>query len=149
MGKTIKAAGKAAPAGAGHWLVKQEPESYSWEAFQADRRTSWDGVRNYQARNNLRGMHAGDPVLYYESGDSKSVVGTARVSRAAYPDPTANDPAWVSVELEAVKGLARPVTLAEIKADPSLAGVILVRHSRLSVMPLTRAEFGRIVEMGG
>ena len=149
MSKTTKSAGKALKPSAGHWLVKQEPESYSWAAFQADRRTSWDGVRNYQARNNLRGMQAGDSVLYYESGDSKSVVGTARVSRAAYPDPTADDPAWVSVELEALKSLARPVTLAEIKADPSLAGVILVRHSRLSVMPLARAEYEHIVGMGG
>jgi predicted RNA-binding protein with PUA-like domain len=131
-----------------HWLVKQEPESYPWSAFERDRRTSWDGVRNYQARNNLKGMQAGDPVLYYESGDTKSVVGVAKVTRAAYPDPTADEPAWVSVELEAVRELGRPVSLAEIKADPALAGVILVRHSRLSVMPLTREEFERIAGLG-
>jgi predicted RNA-binding protein with PUA-like domain len=148
MSTKTQAGGKKAPAKPGHWLVKQEPESYSWETFVADGRTSWDGVRNYQARNNLRGMQAGDPVLFYASGEPKSVVGTARVSRAAYPDPTADDPAWISVELEAVKALARPVTLAEIKADPSLAGVILVRHSRLSVMPLTRAEYAHIVKRG-
>jgi predicted RNA-binding protein with PUA-like domain len=148
MSKRNQAGGVAAPKAAGHWLVKQEPESYSWESFEVDRRTSWDGVRNYQARNNLRGMRAGDPVLFYASGDPKSVVGTARVTRAAYPDPTADDPAWVSVELEAVGRLGRPVTLAEIKADPALAGVILVRHSRLSVMPLTRAEYEHIVRMG-
>jgi predicted RNA-binding protein with PUA-like domain len=131
-----------------HWLVKQEPESYPWSAFERDRRTSWDGVRNYQARNNLRGMQAGDPVLYYESGDTKSVVGVAKVRKAAYPDPTADEPAWVSVELEAVRKLGRPVSLAEIKADPTLAGVILVRHSRLSVMPLSREEFERIAGLG-
>ena len=131
-----------------HWLVKQEPESYPWSAFERDRRTSWDGVRNYQARNNLRGMQAGDPVLYYESGDTKSVVGVAKVRKAAYPDPTADEPAWVSVELEAVRKLGRPVSLAEIKADPTLAGVILVRHSRLSVMPLSREDFERIAGLG-
>jgi predicted RNA-binding protein with PUA-like domain len=131
-----------------HWLVKQEPESYPWAAFQGDRRTSWDGVRNYQARNNLKGMQPGDPVLYYESGDAKSVVGIARVKRAAYPDPTADEPAWVSVELEAVGDLGRPVSLAEIKADPALAGILLIRNSRLSVMPLSREEFERIVELG-
>jgi predicted RNA-binding protein with PUA-like domain len=129
--------------------VKQEPESYSWESFVKDRRTSWDGVRNYQARNNLRGMAAGDPVLFYASGDSKSVVGIAKVSKAAYPDPTADDPAWISVELEAVTKLSRAVTLAEIRADPALAGVILVRHTRLSVMPLAPAEFERIVSLAG
>jgi predicted RNA-binding protein with PUA-like domain len=133
----------------GHWLVKQEPESYSWGDFVRDGRTSWDGVRNYQARNNLRGMRAGDRVLFYSSGESKAVIGVAKVSKAAYPDPTADDPAWVSVEIEAVKPLKRPVTLAEIKADPQLAGVILVRHSRLSVMPLASAEFERIVRLAG
>jgi predicted RNA-binding protein with PUA-like domain len=131
-----------------HWLVKQEPESYPWSAFKGDRRTSWDGVRNYQARNNLNGMQPGDPVLYYESGDAKSVVGIARVKRAAYPDPTADEPAWVSVELEAVGDLGRPVSLAEIKADPALAGILLIRNSRLSVIPLTRGEFERIAKLG-
>lgn len=133
----------------GHWLVKQEPESYSWADFVRDGRTSWDGVRNYQARNNLRGMRSGDRVLFYSSGESKAVVGLATVSKVAYPDPTADDPAWVSVEIEAVKPLKRPVTLAEIKADPQLAGVILVRHTRLSVMPLAAGEFDRIVRLAG
>lgn len=132
----------------GHWLVKQEPESYSWQDFVKDGRTSWDGVRNYQARNNLKAMQAGDPVLFYASGDSKSVIGIARVSRGPYPDPTADEPAWVSVELEALSELKRPVTLAEIRADPALAGVILVRHTRLSVMPLAPSEFERIVGLG-
>jgi predicted RNA-binding protein with PUA-like domain len=132
----------------GHWLVKQEPESYSWDNFAKDRRTSWDGVRNYQARNNLRGMTVGDPVLFYASGDSKSVVGVAKVSKAAYPDPTADEPAWISVELKAVTRLSRAVTLKQIREDPALAGMILVRHTRLSVMPLAPAEFDRIVSLG-
>jgi predicted RNA-binding protein with PUA-like domain len=130
------------------WLVKQEPESYPWEAFERDGRTSWDGVRNYQARINLRAMSAGERVLFYASGDSKSVVGVARVSKAAYPDPTAEEPGWVSVELEAKAALARPVTLAEIRADPRLASIALVRNSRLSVMPLSLGEFDRIVKLG-
>ena len=137
------------PKDPGYWLVKQEPESYSWKTFASEGRTSWDGVRNYQARNNLRAMHAGDRVLLYESGDSKAVVGLARVARAAYPDPTAEEPGWVSVELEAQGALAGPVTLARIKADPRLAGVALVRNSRLSVMPLTAEDFGAIVRLGG
>lgn len=132
-----------------HWLVKQEPESYAWETFARERRTSWDGVRNYQARNNLRAMAKGDRVLFYASGEPKAVVGIARVSKAAYPDPTADDPAWVSVEIEAVGPLRTPVTLARIKADPALSNFILVRHSRLSVMPMTGEEFDRIVLMGG
>lgn len=137
------------PEAIGHWLVKQEPDSYSWADFAKDKRTSWDGVRNYQARNNLREMKKGDPVLFYASGESKSVVGLAKVSKPPYPDPTADEPAWLSVELEAVKPLKRPVTLAEIKADPALSGVILVRHSRLSVMPLASVDFDRIVRMAG
>ncbi len=135
--------------GAGHWLVKQEPESYSWEDFERDGRTAWDGVRNYQARNNLMGMRRGDRVLFYSSGESKSVVGVAGVARAAYPDPSADEPGWVSVELRAVRRLNRPVTLARIRAEPSLSGIALLRNSRLSVMPLAREAFERIVSMGG
>ena len=135
-------------AGRACWLVKQEPESYPWKSFAREGRTSWDGVRNYQARNNLMAMTAGDPVLFYESGDSKAVVGTARVARAAYPDPTAREPGWVSVELEALAALAHPVALARIKADPGLSGIALVRNSRLSVMPLSTADFARIKSLG-
>src|ERR1700733_3811272 len=116
-----------------HWLVKQEPETYPWETFVRDGRAAWEGVRNYQARNNLKAMQPGDPVLFYASGDSKSVVGIARVSTAPFPDSTAAEPGWVAVELEAVRALQRPVTLAEIKADPALANIALVRNSRLSV----------------
>lgn len=142
-----------APPGGGsrparHWLVKQEPESYPWEAFQRDGRASWEGVRNYQARNNLREMRPGDPVLFYASGDAKCVVGVASVTRAAYPDPTAEEPGWVAVELKPVRPLARPVALARIKAEPSLADILLVRNSRLSVMPLPIEAFERIVTLG-
>jgi predicted RNA-binding protein with PUA-like domain len=132
-----------------HWLVKQEPDSYSWESFVLDGRTAWEGVRNFQARNNLKAMRKGDSVLFYASGGPKSVVGIAQVTRAAFPDSTADEPGWVAVELRAVRALARPVTLAQIRADPGLAAIMLLRNSRLSVMPLTDAEFGRIVELGG
>jgi predicted RNA-binding protein with PUA-like domain len=132
-----------------HWLVKQEPEAYSWADFARDRRTAWEGVRNYQARNNLKAMQAGDPVLFYESGDSKSVVGLAKVSRAAFADPTAEEPGWVAVELVAVRPLAAAVALAAIKGNPALAGCALVRNSRLSVMPLTPEQFALITRLGG
>jgi predicted RNA-binding protein with PUA-like domain len=132
-----------------HWLVKQEPESYSWETFAREGRTAWEGVRNFQARNNLRQMKARDRVLFYASGGPKAVIGIAEVTKAAYPDPTADEPGWVAVELRAVRALGRPVTLAQIKADPGLGAVMLLRNSRLSVMPLSEGEFGRIVELGG
>jgi predicted RNA-binding protein with PUA-like domain len=131
-----------------YWLVKQEPESYAWDTFVKDGRTSWDGVRNYQARNNLRLMRPGDRVLFYASGGPKEVVGTARVSRAAYPDPTADDATWVSVEIEAGDALRKPVSLIAIRSEPGLSGVPLLRHTRLSVMPLSRQEFEGIVALG-
>jgi predicted RNA-binding protein with PUA-like domain len=134
-----------------HWLVKQEPESYSWDAFAADRCTAWEGVRNFQARNNLRAMKPGDAVLFYASGDTKAVVGLASVSRAAFPDPSAQpgEVDWVAVELQAVAPLAHPVSLAEIKAAPALRDMLLVRHSRLSVMPVSAEAFATIVALGG
>ena len=131
-----------------HWLVKQEPESYPWDAFVRDGGTAWEGVRNYQARNNLRAMGVGDRVLFYASGESKSVIGIAEVARAAFPDATADEPGWVAIELKPVRALARPVSLAQIKAEPALAQIALVRHTRLSVMPLGRVEFNRIVKLG-
>ena len=131
-----------------HWLVKQEPESYAWETFVKDKNTSWDGVRNYQARNNLKLLRQGDLVLFYASGGPKEVVGIAKVARSAYPDPTAEEPGWVSVELQAQQALARPVPLALIRSVPGLSGVPLLRHTRLSVMPLTRAEFDGIIALG-
>ena len=131
------------------WLVKQEPSSYSWSDFVAEGETSWTGVRNFTARNNLRKMRPGDEVLFYHSGDEKAVVGIAEVTRTAYPDPTAKEGDWSTVDLAAVKPLARPVTLREIKGNLRLQGILLVRQSRLSVMSLPEPEFREIVNMGG
>lgn len=130
------------------WLVKQEPSSYSWSDFLADGETSWTGVRNFAARNNLRKMQKGDAVLFYHSGDEKAVVGIAKVVRTAYPDTTATEGDWSTVDLAAVKPLAQPVTLREIKGNSRLKTIPLVRQSRLSVMPLGEPEFQEIVNMG-
>ena len=129
------------------WLVKQEPSSYSWSDFLAEGETSWTGVRNFTARNNLRKMRSGDEVFFYHSGDEKAVVGIAEVTRPAYPDPTAKEGDWSTVDLTAVRPLARPVTLREIKTNSRLRGIPLVRQSRLSVMPLAEPEFREIVNM--
>jgi predicted RNA-binding protein with PUA-like domain len=132
----------------GHWLVKQEPTKYSWDHLVRDGRTMWDGVRNFQARNNLAAMEVGDPVLFYHSVEGKVVVGVAEVARTAYPDPTTKEKGWVVVDLVPVKPLAKPVTLEAIKATAALRDIKLVRQSRLSVVPLTKAEFDMIVKMG-
>ena len=129
------------------WLVKQEPSSYSWSDFTNDRRTSWTGVRNYAARNNLRRMRKGDEVLFYHSGEEKAVVGIAKVVRTAYRDPTAPDEDWSTIDLVPVRPLERPVTLRQIKNEPSLNQIQLVRQSRLSVMPLGPKEFRAILRM--
>ncbi len=129
------------------WLVKQEPSSYSWSDFLADGETSWTGVRNFSARNNLRRMEKGDEVLFYHSGDEKGAVGIAKVTRIAYPDPTAKEGDWSTVGIAVVKPLARAVTLREIKGNSRLKGIPLIRQSRLSVMPLTEPEFREIVNM--
>ena len=131
-----------------YWLVKSEPFKYSWDDLVEDGSTYWDGVRNYQARNNLRAMKVGDYALYYHSNEGKAVVGVAKVTRTAYPDPTTDDERWVVVDVAPVKPLKAPVTLAQIKADPKLARIPLVTHSRLSVMPLEKADFDRILELG-
>jgi predicted RNA-binding protein with PUA-like domain len=131
-----------------YWLVKSEPDKYSWDQFVKDGSTYWNGVRNHQARNNLQAMQEKDLVLYYHSNVGKDVVGIARVRGTAYPDPTSDDERWLVVDLEPLKPLARPVTLAEIKADPQLAKVPLVTHSRLSVMPIEAAAFERILALG-
>lgn len=129
-----------------YWLVKSEPEVYSWEQFQKDKRTFWDGVRNYQARNNMQAMEKGDQVIFYHSSDVKAAVGIAEVVKTAYPDPTTDEPAWVVVDLKPVRPLKKPVTLAEIKAMPEMNNVALVRQARLSVLPLTQQEFEMIVQ---
>lgn len=130
------------------WLVKQEPDSYSWETFVREGGTVWSGVRNYQARNNLKAMQKGDRVLFYASGELKAVVGIAEVTKAAFPDPTADEPGWVAVELRPVKALGQAVTLKEVKAEAALAQIALIRNSRLSVMPIAPEHFERIVKMG-
>ncbi|HEU4771007.1 MAG TPA: EVE domain-containing protein [Candidatus Udaeobacter sp.] len=129
------------------WLMKQEPSSYSWSDFLAEGETSWTGVRNFSARNNLRKMRLGDEVLFYHSGDEKGVVGIAKVTRTAYPDPTAKEGDWSTVHLAPVKPLPRAVTLREIKSNSRLKGIPLVRQSRLSVMALAKSEFREIVNM--
>jgi len=129
------------------WLVKQEPSSYSWSEFVAEGGTSWTGVRNYTARNNLRRMRKGDKVLFYHSGDDKAAIGIANVTRTAYRDTTAKEGDWSTVDLAPVKPLRRPVTLREIKGNPRLKGIPLIRQSRLSVMPLSKSEFSEIVRM--
>jgi predicted RNA-binding protein with PUA-like domain len=130
-----------------HWLVKSEPEAYSWETFVKDGRTAWTGVRNYTARNNLRAMKAGDTVFFYHSGEAKSVVGVARVTKAAYPDPTAEEGDWSAVDLVPVKSVSRTVTLSQIKADKILREMKLVKLSRLSVSPVTHEQFVRLLEL--
>lgn len=130
-----------------HWLVKSEPSTYSWQQLVDDGRTVWDGVRNATARQHLAAMAEGDLVLFYHSGTGKDVVGIARVARAAYPD--LKDGAWLAVDLEPVKPLEKPVSLATIKADARFAGFALVRMSRLSVMPVSPAHFERILALAG
>jgi predicted RNA-binding protein with PUA-like domain len=131
-----------------YWLVKQEPGSYSWSDFVAEGQTAWTGVRNYTARNNLRKMQKGDEVLFYHSGEDKAVVGIARVTRPAYLDPTAKEGDWSAVDLAPIKALRLPVPLREIKSNPRLKGIPLIRQSRLSVMPLAESKFREIVTMG-
>lgn len=132
-----------------YWLVKSEPDKYGWSHFTAQGRAVWDGVRNYQARNNLMAMQVGDQVLFYHSVTNPGVVGIAKVVREAYPDPTApDDPRWRVVELEPLMPLNNPVTLAQIKAEPLLANMGLIKQSRLSVMPIRPDEFELIVKLG-
>lgn len=131
-----------------YWMVKQEPETYSWDDFVKDGVTDWTGVRNYQARNNLRAMKTGERVLFYHSGKEKAVVGVAEVAKAAYADPTADDAQWVAVDLKPVKRLRNAVPLAAIRYDNRLSDLPLIRQSQLSVMPLTKDEFNTIVATG-
>jgi predicted RNA-binding protein with PUA-like domain len=131
-----------------YWLLKSEPDCFSYEDLLAKGREHWDGVRNYQARNNLSAMHIGDLCLFYHSVSEKAVVGIAEVASTAYPDPTTDDDRWVVVDVVPKKKLKRPVTLAEIKENPALQDMKLIRQSRLSVTPLTEDEFNEVLKMG-
>ena len=131
-----------------HWLMKSEPFKYSWDDPVRDGRTFWDGVRNYEARNNLAAMRKGDLALYYHSNEGKEVVGVVEVVKESYPDPTTDDERWVVVEIEPRVAFREPVTLGTIKADPKLSEIQLIRRGRLSVVPLTAAEFKHILALG-
>ena len=128
-----------------YWLMKTEPSTFSWDDLVRDKKTGWDGVRNFQARNNLKAMKKGDLAFIYHSMDDKAVVGIAKITKENYPDP--NDKDWVAVEISPEKKLKRPVTLAEVKADKRFADMVLVKSSRLSVQPVTAAEFDMIVAL--
>lgn len=131
-----------------YWLLKSEPFKYSWDQLVKDQQTFWDGVRNYQARNNLRAMQAGDKALFYHSNEGLCVVGIAQIVKEAYQDPTTDNPQWVAVDIAPLKALKKPVTLAEMKQVPQLEHLSLLKQSRLSVCPLTKEEFDFIVKMG-
>lgn len=130
-----------------HWLVKQEPTAYSWDQFVSDGKTDWTGVRNFQARNNLRSMKIGDRVFYYHSVNGKAVVGIAKVTKEAFPDPTAAEGDWSAVELTPVQPINPPITLDQIKSEPKLANIPLLKQSRLSVQPLSKTEFEMILSL--
>ncbi len=131
-----------------YWLVKSEPFKYSWDQFVKDGKTFWDGVRNYTARNNLRAMKMGDHVLFYHSNEGLAIVGIAEVVKEAYQDPTTTDPNWVVVDLKPIKAITKPVTLAQVKAEPTLQDMDLVRLSRLSVGAVKEREYKKILVMG-
>jgi len=130
-----------------YWLIKSEPVKYSWEKFNQDGRTMWDGVRNFAARNNLRAMKEGDLAFFYHSNEGKEIVGIAKVVRESYQDPTIDDPNWLVVDFAPVEKLKKPVTLEQIKVDPALKGIELVRLGRLSVSAVKREEFDHIVAL--
>ncbi|HUB87418.1 MAG TPA: EVE domain-containing protein [Verrucomicrobiae bacterium] len=130
-----------------YWLVKSEPEAYSWAQFVKDGKTAWTGVRNFAARNHLRAMKEGDAVFFYHSGEGKSVVGLARVEKEFYPDPTAEEGDWSCADLKVEKALSKPVTLAQIKADKILHDMVLVKQSRLSISPVTQPQFERLMQL--
>lgn len=129
-----------------HWLMKTEPDTFSWDDLIRDKKAGWDGVRNFQARTHLKNMKKGDEAFFYHTGDEKAIVGIAKVTKEHYPDP--GDNAWVAVEIVPVKKLKKPVTLAQIKADKRLSNMVLVKASRLSVQPVTSEEFDMIVALG-
>ena len=130
------------------WIIKQEPSQYNWKQFEKDRETYWDGVRNYQARNNLKNMKKGDNLLFYHSVVGKEIVWIAEVTREAYPDPTTDDERWVVVDLKPIKPFKVPVTLEQIKAHKELSEIALIKQARLSVMPITKKEFQILLKLG-
>ena len=130
------------------WIIKQEPSQYNWKQFEKDRETYWDGVRNYQARNNLKNMRKGDNLLFYHSVVGKEIVGIAEVTREAYPDPTTDDERWVVVDLKPIKPFKVPVSLEDIKANKELSEIALIKQARLSVLPITKKEFQILLKLG-
>ncbi len=132
----------------GYWLIKSEPLLYSFEQLEYDGRTSWDGVRNYQARNNLQKMREGDIAVFYHSIDGRAAIGLVEIVREHYPDPTTDDRRWVCVDVSPIKRFDRQVSLTTMKSDPRLANIGLIRQTQLSVMPLTESEFEAIIELG-
>lgn len=132
-----------------YWLIKSEPFKYSWELFEKDKQTFWDGVRNYAARNNLRAMKKGDLAFFYHSNEGTEIVGIAKVVKEAYQDPTTDDAAWVAVDFKPHKKLKKPVSLAKIKADKRLVNMALVRLGRLSVQPVNANEWDIVMELAG
>ena len=132
-----------------HWLVKSEPDSFSWDMQVAHKVEPWTGVRSHQAKNNLAAMAKGDLAFFYHSNIGKQIVGIVKVVRTAYPDPTADSGAWVCVDMQAVRPFKVPVTLAQMKADPALAGMALLKYSRLSVAPVEAAHWEHICGLGG
>jgi len=132
-----------------YWLVKSEPEAYAWETFVKEKRAAWTGVRNFQARNNLRAMKRGELVLFYHSVSEKQIVGVARVEKEAYADKTAEEGDWSCVDLVPVKPFTEPVTLAQIKSDNAFADMLLLKQSRISVTPVSSAHFNRVLVLGG
>ena len=130
-----------------YWLIKSEPFKYPWDQFEKDKETFWDGVRNYQARNNLRAMKKGDLAFWYHSNEGMEIVGIAKVSKESYQDPTTEDPAWLVVNFKPVKKLKKPVSLVTIKADKRLSNMALIKNSRLSVQPVTADEWDMVMEL--
>jgi predicted RNA-binding protein with PUA-like domain len=130
-----------------YWLIKSEPNKYSWDQLEKDGETFWDGVRNFEARNNLREMKKGDLLLYYHSNEGKEVVGIAKVKKESFQDPTTDDERWLAIDVEPFKKLKKPVSLATMKATPQLQGMKMVRQGRISVTPVTAEEFDKIIEL--
>ena len=131
-----------------YWLVKSEPVKYSWTQFKTDKKTHWDGVRNYAARNNLKAMKKGDLLFYYHSNEGLEIVGIAEVIKEFYQDPTTNDPTWIAIDVKPKKAMKKPITLSQVKKDKSLSGMQLIKLARLSVSAVTEFEFNRILELG-